>query len=209
MKKIKSTILALAVCLTSLTTQAQTIKDFFVPATPKNKATFYTPDKSGKRTGMTKTIFYVDKGSSFEITTAPMFNGNPSSIITRTVSFTSNEVIMTSSVSTGLMETNVRRTHNPPAALLKLPPQGQSVNWSYKQISGDVLKCIASWITLNVDGKEFRTIKVEQEIEGLGAKTIEYYVQGIGLYKTDLKGSDGKVQAFETFDQLSYEQTAK
>jgi hypothetical protein len=53
-----------------------------------------------------------------------------------------------------------------------------------------------------------RTIKVEQEIEGLGAKTIEYYVQGIGLYKTDLKGSDGKVQAFETFDQLSYEQTA-
>lgn len=209
MKKMKSIILALAVFLISLTTQAQTIKDFFVPTSPKNKVTSYTPGKSGERTGMTKTVYYVDKGSSFEITTAPMFDGNPTSIITRTVSFTANEVRMTNSVSTGLTEKNVLRTHNPSAVLLKLPPQGQTVTWSYTQISGDELKCTASWTTLNVGGKDLKTIKVEQEIEGFGAKTIEYYVQGIGLYKTDMIGSDGKVQAFEKFDQLSYDPTAK
>lgn len=209
MKKMKTTILALAVCLTTLTTQAQTIKDFYVPASPKNKATFYSPGKSGERTGMTKTIYYVDKGSSFEITTAPMFDGNPTSIITRTVSLTSNEVKMTNSVSTGLMETNVRRTHNPPAVLLKLPPQGQSVNWTYKQISGDVANCKASWTTVDIEGKTLKAIKVEEEVvDGFGI-TILYYVQGIGLWKTDFKGSDGTIKPFEKFDQLTYDPTAK
>lgn len=192
-----------------MTLQAQTIKDFFVPTSPKNKATFYSPGKSGEQTVMTKTINYVDKGNSFEITTAQMFEGNPTSIITETISFTSNEVKKTNSVSKGLMETNVRRTHNPPVVLLKLPPQGQTVTWSYTQISGDVLKCKAGWTTLNVDGKELKTIIVEQEIEGLGAKAIEYYVQGIGLYKTDMKGSNGKIYALEKFDQLSYDSSAK
>lgn len=209
MKKMKTTILALAVCLTSLTTQAQTIKDFFVPTSPKNKATFYSPSKTGGRTDMTRTIYYVNKGSSFDITDAKMFSGNPTAIQTKTVTFTDNEVKMTKSVSTTMMETNKQRTHNPPTVLLKMPAQGKTVTWSYTQISGDVLKCTASWTTLNVDGKELKTIKVEQEIEGFGAKTIEYYVHGIGLYKTDMKGSDGKVQAFEKFDQLSHDPTAK
>lgn len=206
---MKTTILALAVCLTSLTIKAQTIKDFFVPTSTKNKATFYTPSKSGGRTDMTRTINYVDKGSYYDIMDAKMFSGNPTAIQTKTAIFTDNEVKMTKSVSTTMMETNKQRTHNPPTVLLKMPAAGKTVTYTYTQISGDVLKCTASWTTLNVDGKDLKTVKVEKEMEGFEAKTIEYYVQGIGLYKTDMKGSDGKVQAFEKFDQLSYDAIAK
>lgn len=209
MKKMKVIILALAVSLTSLTVQAQTIKDFFIPTSPKNKATFYSPSKTGGRTDMTQTVYYVEKGSFYDITDAKMFRGNPTVIQTKTVTFSDNEVKMTKSVSTTMMETNKQRTHSPPTVLLKMPAPGKTVTWSYTQISGDVLKCTASWTTLNVDGKELKTIKVEQEIEGFGAKTIEYYVHGIGLYKKDMIGSDGEVQAFKKLDQLSYDPTAK
>lgn len=206
---MKTTVLVFAFFLSSLTVQSQTAKDFFVPTSPKNKATFYSPGKSGERTGMTKTIYYVDKGNLFEITIAPMFEGNPTSIITMTVSFSSNEVKMTNSISTSMMETNKQRTHNPPIVLLKLPPQGQSVTWTYKEISGDVANCKASWTTVDVNGKNLKAIKVEEEVvDGFGV-TINYYVLGIGLYKTDFKGSDGKIQAFMKFDQLTHEQVSR
>ncbi|MEX0813905.1 MAG: hypothetical protein WD048_16925 [Chitinophagales bacterium] len=209
MKKMKISILALAVCLNSLTTQAQTIKDFFVPTSPKNKATFYTPSKTGGRTDMTRTIYYVDKGSSYNITDAKMTFGKPTSIQTNTVTFTDNEVKITKSVSTSMLgPTNKQENHNPPLVLFKMPAPGKTVTWS-SLYSGDTLKYTASWTTLNVDGKELKTIKVEREIEYFGSTIIEYYLQGIGLYNTDYKGSDGKVQAFEKFDQLSYDPTAK
>ncbi|MDA3911117.1 MAG: hypothetical protein PF448_07155 [Bacteroidales bacterium] len=209
MKKMKTTILALAVCLSSLTTQAQTIKDFFVPTSPKNKATFYSPSKTGGRTDMTRTIYYVDKGNSYDITDAKMFNGNPTVIQTKTVIFSDNEVKMTKSVSTTMMETNKQRNHNPPTVLLKMPALGKTATWSYTEISGDVANCKASWTTVDIDGKTLKAIKVEEEVvDGFGI-TILYYVQGIGLWKKDFKGSDGTIQPFEKFDQLSYDPTAK
>ena len=108
-----------------------------------------------------------------------------------------------------MMETNKQRTHNPPIILLKMPAPGKSVTWSYSQISGDAANCKASWTTVEVEGKSIKAIKVEEEVvDGFGV-TVKYYVQGMGLWKTDFRGSDGTIEPFEKFDQLSYDSAAK
>jgi len=171
----------------------QTVKDFFIPSSPKNKATFYSPSKTGGRTGMSKTIYYVKKGDYYEITTAPMTDGKPTAITTRTITLSNNEVKMTKSVSTTMFETNKQKTHNPPTVLLIMPSNGESKKWSYTQISGDLANCTTSWTTITVKGQELKAIKLEEEVvDGFGI-LIEYYVQGIGLWKTDFKGSDGNI----------------
>jgi len=206
---MKSTFFAILTLLTSVGANAQTISEFFIPSAPNNKATLYTPSQTGGRTGMTRVIYYIKKGDYFEITDAPMMDGQPSSIQTRTVTLTNNEVRMTKSVSTTMFETNRQRTHNPPIVLLAMPANGQTKKWSYTQISGDVVNCTTTWTTVNVDNQELKAIKLEEEVvDGFGI-SIEYYVQGIGLWKTDFKGSDGKVQPFERFDQLSNDPTAR
>lgn len=204
MTKFKTTILFLAVCLTSTTTKSQTIKDFFIPSSPNNMASFYTPNSTGGRTDMTRMIYYVDKGNTLDITDANFYNGNPTAMRTITMTITDSEVKMIKSVSSTIMETLKQRAHNPPEILLKKPAQGRTVTWTYTQIPGDLVECKASWTTLTIDGKVLKTIKVEEVVEGLDATTINYYVQGIGLFKSDIIGSDGKVIAFWRFAQLSY-----
>lgn len=158
---------------------------------------------------MTRILFYADKGTTYEITDVMMYSGNPTAISTMTVTFNGNEVAMTKSVTTNIRETNKQRIHNPATILFKLPPAEGTVSWSSDDTVGDKIKYTASWTVTNVDGKELKTIMVEKEVEGFGHVSIEYYVQGIGLYKTDLKSSDGKLQAFESFDELIHDPTVK
>ena len=92
-----------------------------------------------------------------------------------------------------MFETNKQKTHNPPTVLLIMPSNGESKKWSYTQISGDLANCTTSWTTITVKGQELKAIKLEEEVvDGFGI-LIEYYVQGIGLWKTDFKGSDGNI----------------
>lgn len=206
---MKSLLISAITFATILTTNAQNIKDYYIPESPKNKATFYTPSKTGGRTEMTRTIYYVAQGSAFDITDAKMFGGKPSAIQTMTVELSTNEVKMTKSVSTTMFETNKKNTYNPARIILKMPPAGQSVTWSYVDIPGDNIKCTASWTNVTIDGTQKKAIKVVKQIEGFSAKTIEYYVKGIGLWKTELQGSDGKSQTSDEFDNLDYDPTAK
>jgi len=189
---------------------SQEIKEFFIPNSTSNKATFYTPNKAGARTEMTRTIYYINKGSTYELIDAQMFGTSPSSILRKRVEFADNEVKMTSSVSTTLTETKKERIHNPASILLKIPSKGQKVAWSFKDISGDLTKCVSFWDIEKIDGKDVEVIKVEQKVEGLeSVSKIETYVRGIGLWRTELKGSDGKIQLFDKFDKLGFDSNAK
>ncbi len=206
---MKTVILALTIGLTSLTVNGQTIKDFFIPASPKNKATFYTVDHSNNGApgrNLKRIIYYINKGSSYDIQDTRW-----STTTTRTVTFTSTEAKMSQSVSASFFSNTEKRVHSPSVILLKMPPKGQSVQWTYTHISREVAKYTATWTTVNIDGQNIKTIKVEEEfVDGLGI-SIEYYVQGIGLWKTDFKSSDGdgKIRAYEKLDQLDYGPTAK
>lgn len=185
-----------------------TIKNFFIPDLPNNRATFYTPDNTtGGQTSMTRMIYYVRNGSFLDIIDTHMFDGQPSSIVTRIVQFTSNEVKMVKSVLTSVGVTNKKQSYNPPQTLLKMPAAGQTISWTFTDFAGDTYKCTASWVIVSIDGKQRKAIRVNKAIPGLTAREIEYYVSGIGFWKSDIQSSDGKIQTADKFDELEYDPT--
>ena len=210
--KIQRTILALTLMLISVAiVTGQSIKDYYIPDTNHNKVNFFTPDKTGERSGFTRTIYYTDNGDgTYDILDAHMFQGQAASIITQTVLFTTAEVKMIKSISTSMITTNERENYDPPRILLKMPPVGQTVTWNIVANPDDKpTKYIASWTTVTVNGESRKAIKVVSQYTGWTSKTISYYVQGIGLMDTDLKGEDGMTKPFEKFDGLSYEATKR
>ena len=117
---------------------------------------------------------------------------------------------MIKSVSTTTLQTNKKADYNPPRTILKMPVTGQTVSWTYTDISGDVIKCTASLTTVTIDGVQKKAIKVIKIITGAEdfGKTIDYYVKGIGIWKTDLQDYDGSTQTLIKFDGLDYDPTA-
>lgn len=190
------------------TIAGQTVKSYFIPTNGYNKATFYTPNKTtGEATEMTRRIYYVQKGTSYDLTDAKLFQGQPSSIVTKTVQFVGNEVKMIKSISTDLTVTNKKRTYNPAQTIFKLPAVGQTATWTIPSVGDGTLKYTASWTTVVVDGKTKKAIKVVETIPNFSAKMVEYYVSGIGLWKSEIQ-SEGKSQTSDKFDELSYDTTA-
>ncbi len=209
----KTLFLILAIWMTSIKVMGQTVKDYFIPSQLNyNKASFYTPSKTGDRTEMTRVIYYVPNNDGTYLNTiSNMFQGQPSSISTQTLIFTATEVKMTKSVSTTMLKTNQEEFYEPATTVLKMPLVGQTTNWTYTDISGEKIKRTASWTTILVDGINKKAIKVTSIIIGAEdfGKTIDYYVKGIGLWKTDLIGDDGIIMPYYKFDGLSYEPTSR
>lgn len=199
------------VCVLMISTaNSQDIKEFFIPRAPKNKASFYTPNKVGERTEMTSTIYYINKGNSYELITSQMFKNNLGAISMERFEFSSNEAKMTLSESTNAFETNKKRIYSPALIILKVPSKGQKVTWSYMRVSGELINCTSYWETEMIDGIDLDAIKVEKQHEGIEDATIIItYVRGIGLWKTEIKDSDGKIQIIEILDKIGYDPDVK
>ena len=112
----------LAIGLTSVKVMGQSLKDFYILSQSNyNKASFYSPSKTGGRTGMTRVIYYVSNDDgTYDITDANIIQGQPSAIVTQTVKFTATQVLMTKSVSTTMLETNKKQSYEPERTLLKM-----------------------------------------------------------------------------------------
>lgn len=208
----KTVLLVLVIGLTSVNVMGQSPKDYYIPKQSNfNKASFYTPSKTGGRTDMTRVIYYVDNGDgTFDNTDAKMFQGKPSAISTQTVMFTATEVKMTKSVSTSMFETNKKQTYEPARTLLKMPAAGQTASWTIPSESGDKQTVFtSSWTTVTIDGASKKAIKVVSQYTGWKSKSVSYYVEGIGLNKTEFIGEDGITIPLENFDGLSFEPTTR
>jgi hypothetical protein len=203
----KITLILITVLVTSLTVQSQSIKDYYLPDNNFNKATFYMPDKNGNRTEMTRTIFYIKKERGYDITDAKMYNGSPTAIQTTTIVFGPNEVKMTQSIATTILETNKKRQYNPARILLKMPTQGQKTSWVFVDLSGTQNILTASWTTVEVDGVQKKAIKVTSKNAAFKAHTNDYYVSGIGLWRSEIEDQNGKIIISDKFDELSVENT--
>lgn len=204
--------LMLAVGLTSEIVVGQNLKNFYIPSQSNyNKASFYSPGKTGERTGMTRVIYYTDNGDgTFDVLDSHMFQGQPSAILTQTVKFTPSEVKLVKTVSTTMFEINKKQTYDPPETLLKMPAVGHTATWTTPG-EGDSkpTKYTSSWTTVTVDGQSKKAIKVISQYTGWKSKTVLYYVEGIGLMKTDFVDENGVTKPFEKFDGLSYEATTR
>jgi hypothetical protein len=93
-------------------------------------------------------------------------------------------------VSTNMLETNKQKTYSPAQTIFKLPAIGQKSTWTYNSPNGETTKCTAELIELKVKGENKKGIKVKKETLEDGkpidwATSIDYYVNGIGLYKSE------------------------
>ncbi|HET6245379.1 MAG: hypothetical protein H0V01_13930 [Bacteroidetes bacterium] len=207
MKTITQMFFALMLMLmaSTMSSSGQSIKDFVLPNPHYNKAIFYKPSKTGGRTNFSRIIYYDEKADQHNIMDAQMYKNEPMSILTMTVKFSENEANMVESVSTNEIETNKRRWYNVPRTTFKMPSANAISVWLYTDIKGDEMRCTSSWTTVTVGDDQRIAIKVVKEIIGLNSKIIEYYVEGIGLWRTDMENSDGTTEILEKFDKLEYE----
>lgn len=182
MKKITTIISALVISLTSFTTEAQTVKDFYIPAPPKNKAKFYSSNQPKD----TLVIYYVKEGNSCNITSMPAKPvwGNT----TNTVTFSDREVKLTKYTRHAGPFNNghnyEKESYDPPMVIFKLPPPGEDISWTPDPKNPEN-KVAASWTTTTVDGQKLKTVKVESTNRKLKAQSVSYYIQGMGLYKME------------------------
>ena len=181
-------------------------EQYYLPESAYNKASFHTPN-----TDVTRVIYYTDNGNeTYDIMDAHMFQGNATAIITRSIKFIDDKVVMIKSASTSIITTNKKQTYEPAQVLLKMPVEGQIAKWSVPGEDGDMpTKYTSSWTTLTIDGQSKKAIKVVSQITGWKSKLVSYYVQGMGLTKTDFIDEKGITKPFEKFDGISYEKTTK
>ena len=219
---------------------APSAKDFFWPASGKNKASFYLPGKSGEHTFTARTIYYLvttrqgdtakpkkvaqatnnkplviatgdvvkpTVSETYIITDISRYGDQIMSTEKYTVQFTASEVQVVSSTVTNALETNSVFKYDHPITMLKLPHVGQRVAWTYTDRTNNSFKCMSEWMTIPIDGAVKKAIKVTVSTadEANEAKTVLYYVEGVGLWKTESVSTTGAKEVKDQFDGLDYE----
>lgn len=204
---MKRQLLTLFIAFINYLTFAQTAKSFFIPAKPNNRATYYSANISE----MTRKIFYIERDSLYEIMDVKLFSGKTITNIEKTLIISDKEVKMINSISTNMKETNKARLHNPAVIIFKLPPFGDKITWSYKETSGDEVKCTSSWTKITINGKILNAIKIYKVIGSSGKQIdcTEYYVEGYGYYKTETKDESGKIKPFELCSLIDFDPTIR
>lgn len=99
---------------------------------------------------------------------------------------TNNELktttIVTNNVINGKSESIVEKI------LLKLPPVGQTIKWTFTD-EKDNTEFSYSVKRTTINNK--KALEVTESADGLPGATIHYYLKGVGLYKRSFMNSDG------------------
>jgi len=188
---LKKSILFTVLITVSLKSSSQNVRDYYLPDNTVNKATFHDPRSSESGNVYSKTIEYLKNGLIYDIIYSNLVNNTPAAIQTFSVKFEKGQVEKISSITTNIMGKDIKHNYNPPKVIFKIPQLGKSITWIFND-DGDKDICTASWTSTNVGGIIKPTIKlITQPIE-LHARRIDYYVKGMGLYQSEIEGSQGK-----------------
>ena len=96
-------ILFLLLVLIVAKVEAQSLKDFYIPKNPYNKATYILPNQPNRSDKTSRVIYFVRKEKAFEITEKQLSNGIVGSMLTMTVEFSNNELKMINSLVTNVL----------------------------------------------------------------------------------------------------------
>lgn len=199
--KMKNLFAALSLIVMTHYVSGQNIKDYFLPSNNFNKSTFYKPDpKTGLKTEFNSIIWFVKKSdNNYEINQGQYMGSKVTSIETKHIDITQNEIKVTKTIITTMFVTNKEQNYTPAQVFLKLPQTGTVTKWDYTTSAGDKLKCKSEWTQVSYKGETKKAIKVTREYYENGtivnwASSIEYYVEGIGLWKIQTyKGEDTEI----------------
>lgn len=189
-------------------TIGQTLKDYFIPKDNKNLSKYYWGDS----TSLMKVQIWdkLISDSVYKIEKVIYFKESITNVIRRTVTITRNNIKVTneSYINNFLVDKGAKE-YNPPEIWLIMPVKGRDTSWYYTSTNATT-KCTAEFTTVTINGISKKAIKVtEQPFEDGQLLDFgilnEYYVQGIGLWKSTTKdGTDFQVLRKQEFDPSLY-----
>ena len=189
-----------------------TIGDYFLPL-ENNKSTFtFSMPQTANNGKVEQTLQYSKLDSSngmlyCNLTTSSYLNGTKYAETVSRYQLSKTEVKLLEENSWSAFGGYTQNTGDYPQTILKLPSKGKVVKWKYKKANGCICECVAQMILIDIkynierlmddgSGNVRYAIKVTKKVFE-GKKLItwdsvnEYYVMGIGYWKTQSKeGSD-------------------
>ena len=197
-------ILFVATFIFAQNPETNLIKDYFIPSNGNNKSVYFSPNaETGNRSGISTTKWFIlNSDGTYEVISAGFVNGKTTSILSKFIKITDDEIKVYKTVSTTMFETNKKRMYYSERVFLKLPKGKTKTSWEYTDQKEETYICFSEWVGVNVKGQNKKAIKVTRQVKDIDwTKTIEYYVQGIGLWKITFKdGKDFKVLDYQEYD---------
>ena len=192
---------------TQVAESRKSILDYYFPET-NNKSTF-TYLSNGKQIEMQKVIWFIkDNSNTFETLEKNTINGNIGSIVRNVFRINKNKLEIVKTISNSALSPGQKIiNHNPPEVFLELPQNGKITKWKYESSTGDIYECEAKMINLNVYEEDKVAIVVHKKLISNGKyhpefSTFEYYVEGLGLLKTQNKDNiDSMILLEQTYDE--------
>jgi len=180
--------LLLSVSLTTSAVSGQIAADYFLPGEGKNLSIYGVPPyKKMKFLDEIKThVFYSAKGDSVLITTINYDKDSIQSWTKQVYKISPNEILLVKETS----NKDGGKYYQEESVLFKMPVDSKKIEWADLKNSGSVgTTYSAEYSTVSVNGKKSKAIKVttstyKKKSQKELISTIDYYVSGIGLYKT-------------------------
>lgn len=170
---------------------AQSAKSFLVPKKPVDKCIFSEPDAQGNSSTFNTAINYTDDGDTYVISTVKFMRLKPMLVENQTVRFMGGEAKLIHEHSISVLTGESDKKYNPAKTLFKVPAKGQKAYWVVPSDRKDIQKCVSELTSVNVEGNILPAVKVTKDLYTNGKlvvkyRVIDYYVKGIGFYKTVL-----------------------
>lgn len=180
---------------------SQNIKDYFFPSDEYNNVTYRSYEYN-------RSIYYYNKDTHYETMDIKLVDRKIASASEYKMKFTDTEVHVFSISFYSAIYDDEKFDLNPPLIVLKMP-SNNSIHWEYNDEWGQKVKNKVSWTEIYYNGDYRKAIKLEKEyLEMPDSIIIEYYVKGIGLFKTDFHDlATNKISEFERFNYIKNEKS--
>ena len=163
---------------------AQTMKEYLSPSQGKNVSVFRVP----KMREMKTRVYYKDKGDSIEITTLYYTEKGMQGWIKQLVKIDSFQASVIKIKSDKLVAAEIYKPNE--LILLKMPPREGKLEWEDSDHSGSIKSSYSvefSVIKVGFEKKKaikFTTNRFKKRSGKELTSQIDYFVAGIGLYRT-------------------------
>lgn len=185
---------------------APKIEDFLFSNDGKNISEFNVLDDEGNKTEIKTTLIteMLDKNNFRVIERNSLIEkinndlGGNYDVKSYSIYTIKDNILFQTSINNFDIKSPAKRkmvVFDPPSIILKFPDQSNTAVWLYKEISGDEFQCTSEFVSVDLNGIIKRAIKLTKRIIGtdvIWPNTINYYVEGIGLWKQNME-STGQV----------------
>lgn len=180
---------------------AQKAIAYFIPSYEFNVSEYKDQTEAGVKMNISRLVYYKLQGENVELTDVLLSSNE---VVNKSISIqkiTSNAVYkLSTNVGNGM------KYFSEPICVLKVPPKNGSLNWitdvgSKKQIN------TSSWTTVEYFKEKRSAIKIVKRIVGLPAFSIDYYVENIGFWKSEIV-SKNKVTVMDKLQRLFFKNLA-